>query len=368
MDKKCLHILPMNKLSGAEKLALILCENLKEYEPIVICGGNKLQSIFKEKNIKSYSVAFDTLSLKLIAKELSSIIKENNIRLIHAHDNKASIYSYITKKIYRLDVKIISHIHSCYPWLTTRNPNKMIDSIIRKKYDINIVCGSHVYDFYSENTNYVNNDNFKILSNAIDIEDIVKYDKRSNKICKQYNIPTNKTIIGYVGRLVELKGLIPFINEFNKYKHEFKDSVIMLVGSGEQEDEIKNTIKSLGLDEYFILTGNQDNVYEIYPEIDIFILPSLYEGLPMVLLEAMSFKIPIISMNVGSIKELVKDKENGYLIEKENYQCFIKRLIELKNDKEDIKQYGENGFKIIKNNYDVATYIRKLETIYDDVI
>ena len=55
---KCLHVLPMNKLSGAEKLALILCKNMKTYEPIVVCGGDNLKSIFEKENIKSYSVDF----------------------------------------------------------------------------------------------------------------------------------------------------------------------------------------------------------------------------------------------------------------------------------------------------------------------
>ncbi|MEG1410478.1 MAG: glycosyltransferase family 4 protein [Romboutsia sp.] len=366
--KKCLHVLPMDKLSGAEKMALIICENLVEYEPIVVCGGVNLQQIFEDRNIKSYSINFNNKNLSDITKELSNIIKENDIKIIHVHDNKASINAYATKLINKLDVKIISHIHSCYPWLTSFNANKIIDSIMRKKYDLNIACGNQVYDFYLENTNYANEDNIKILSNAIDIDDIEKQNIKNIDIYRKYNIPKNKNIIGYVGRLIELKGLIPFIKEFSNYKEEFKDSVILLVGSGEKESEIKDLIKSLKLEEYFILTGNQENVYEIYPIIDVFILPSLYEGLPMVILEAMSFKIPIVSMNVGSIKELVKDEKSGYLIEKENYKSFVNRLIELKNNKEHIKLYGEHGFNIIKNNYDISGYVSKLEKIYNDVI
>ena len=60
---KCLHVLPMNKLSGAEKLALILCKNMKTYEPIVVCGGNNLKSIFEKENIKSYSIDFANNSI-----------------------------------------------------------------------------------------------------------------------------------------------------------------------------------------------------------------------------------------------------------------------------------------------------------------
>ena len=71
---KCLHILPMNKLSGAEKLALILCKNIKKYEPIVVCGGDNLKSIFEENSIKSYTIDFKNNNLLKSAKELNKII------------------------------------------------------------------------------------------------------------------------------------------------------------------------------------------------------------------------------------------------------------------------------------------------------
>ena len=115
--KKCLHILPMNKLSGAEKMALILCKNMQRYEPVVVCGGEELKEIFEKNNIKSYSIIFSNKRLFKTLNSLKKIIEENNIKLLHAHDNNASLNAYLVKKIYGLDIKIISHIHNCYPFL-----------------------------------------------------------------------------------------------------------------------------------------------------------------------------------------------------------------------------------------------------------
>ena len=154
-NMKCLHILPMDKLSGAEKLVLILCKNMKNYEPIVICGGDTLSNVFKENGIESYSMNFSIKNINYTLSQIKRIIKENEIKVIHAHDNNASINALLAKKIFGLNVKIISHIHSCYPWLSSTNKNKIIDYLFRKRYDHNIACGSTVYDFYRENTNYV---------------------------------------------------------------------------------------------------------------------------------------------------------------------------------------------------------------------
>ena len=366
---KCLHVLPMHKLSGAEKLALILCKNMKNYEPVVVCGGDNLKSIFEKENIKSYSVDFTTKNILKTTNKLKKIIKENDIKIIHAHDNNASITSYITKKLYRLDVKVISHIHNCYPWLEGNTKLKKIDTFFRKKYDHNIACGKLVYDYYIKHTDYINEDNTTSLSNALDIDEISNIDLvEYEEVVKKFNIPKDKTILGFIGRLDEQKGIIPFIKEFSKYKESFKDCKILLVGSGQQETEVKKLIKKNGLEDLFILTGFQDNIYKFYPIIDIFILPSLYEGLPMVILEAMSFKKAIVSMNVGSINEVIINEENGELVERGNYVEFITKLLRLKENKIAIKGYGEKSFLTIEEKYNIRHYTDNIIKLYQYVL
>lgn len=356
---KVLHVLPMNKMSGAERMALLLCKNLKNYKPVVVCGGVELSNVFKENGIRSYNIKFSNKNILFNACNLSKIIKNENIKIVHAHDNTASLVSYIAKKIFRCDVKVISHIHNCYPFLIGNGINKKIDKYLRNKYDFNITCGKTVTDFYKKNTDYFNEDKNLTLSNAMDIDYITNVDKREiEEVIKKYRIPTNKKVLGFIGRLDEQKGIIPFIKELAMYKDEFSDSVILLVGNGSQEDEIKVLIKELKLEEMFILTGFQDNVNVFYPIIDVFFLPSLYEGLPMVLLEAMAFKKAVISMNVGSISEVI-NKETGILIVQGDYQKFINELIRVKNNKELTTVLGYNAFKLIEEQFNIEGYVKK---------
>ncbi len=363
---KVLHILPMDKLSGAEKLALEICKNMKEYEPIVVCGGEELRKCFVSNNIESYSIEFDKVKFKNSIKGLKNIIRDNNVDIVHAHDNNASLKAYVAKKLYRLDVKVISHIHNCYPWLVGRNKNKIIDFILRRRYDYNIACGKLVYDFYTKNTNYVHEKNTVILSNAIDVQ-AISNSRISDleSIYNEFNIPRDKTILGFIGRLSEQKGIIPFVKEVAKNKDKFSDCKILLVGSGDQEEEVRKIIKSNNMEDLFILIGYQDDVYKFYPTIDVFFLPSLYEGLPMVVLEAMAFNKPVISMNVGSIDEVIKDSYNGYVVDKGNYGKFIDKLSELKNSKELQIKYGINGHQYVLKNYDINNYIDNLIKVYD---
>lgn len=364
MDK-VLHVLPMNKMSGAERMALLICKNLKKYEPIVVCGGDNLSKVFSESGIKNYSLSFSNKTIIKTVNGLKKIIEENDIKIIHAHDNTASVTSYLTKKIFGLDIKIVSHIHNCYPFLKGNGINKKIDKFIRNKYDFNITCGKVVSDFYKKNTDYFNENNVLSISNAIDIDYVTKVNKKDvEEVVKKFSIPTDKKVLGFVGRLDEQKGIIPFIKEVSKYKSEFNDSIFLLVGDGSQQEEVRALLRDLNLEELFILTGFQKEVNTFYPIIDIFFLPSLYEGLPMVLLEAMAFKKAVVSMNVGSISEVINN-DTGILIESEDYSRFVNELIKIKNNESLYKRLGESAFNHIKENYNIKNYRNKLENIYD---
>lgn len=365
MDK-VLHVLPMNKMSGAERMALLICKNMKQYEPIVVCGGEKLKDIFENSGIKSYAISFSNKKMFTTLMGIKKIIRENDIKIIHAHDNNASLNAYLTKVIFRLDIKVISHIHSCYPFLNGMGINKKIDSIFRKKYDHNIVCGKLVYDFYNENAYYFPKEKTTVLSNAIDIEEILNRKSCEYKeVISEFNIPMDKKILGFVGRICDIKGIVPFIYELSKWRDQFKDCKILLVGNGNQEDQVKDLIRSLKLEDIFILTGFQENVYKFYPVIDLFFLPSRYEGLPMVILEAMAFKKPVISMDVGSINELIYDGKTGYLIESGNYNEFVRKLIEVKGQDNLIEKLGRNAFDYINRNYNIKIYVKNIENLYD---
>lgn len=360
--KKVMHILPMNKLSGAEKMALLLCENMKEYEPIVVCGGDNLKAVFEKKNIKTYSLNFFNKNILSTMNKLKKIIKENDISIIHAHDNTASLLAFLTKKFFMLKLKVVSHIHNCYPWLKANGVNKKIDKFIRNKYDQNIACGKIVYDFYKENSDYLKDENIKVISNAIDVDEIsnsLKSDKAEIKELK------NKKVIGFVGRLSEQKGIIPFIKEIAKHKEKFNDSIFLIVGSGEQEGEVKQLLQELNLEKYFYLTGFQENINKYYGMMDIYFLPSLYEGLPMALLEAMAYKKPIVSMNVGSIGEIIKDKYNGTLVKQGDYTSFINELYNLKEDKALQAKYITKSFEVVSKSYNIKNYVKEITEVYN---
>lgn len=366
---KVLHLLPMNKLSGAERMALLICKQMNGVESFVITGGEQLATVFQNEGIQAKPLNFSIKQMPQLMKQLNHFIKNNHIDIIHAHDNIASLSAYLTKKRYQLNVKVISHIHNCYPWLEGNGIYKKIDQWIRPKYDYNIACGKTVYNYYKHYAPYFNQEKTTILSNAIDMSSLgTTSQSKIDELKETFNISSQKTIIGYIGRLSEQKGILPFIKELANYKEQFTDCQFLIVGSGEQEDEIKQLIKTLGLDDLFIFTGFQTDVYPFYHLMDIFFLPSLYEGLPLVLLEAMGSGVATISMDVGSVSEVIIEEKTGVLVEARHFNKFIEELIYLKNYSKFREQISKTGKQYIQSKFSLEVYNQLLKNIYEKLV
>ena len=362
---KVLHLLPMNKLSGAERMGLLICKHMTDVESFVVTGGADLAEVFQKEGIHATPLNFSIKQLPQLTQQLKQLINQHQIDLVHAHDNIASLAAYLTKKRYKLNVKVVSHIHNCYPWLEGNGVHKKIDQWIRPKYDYNIACGQIVYDYYEQYAPYFNKEKTSVLSNAIDLGTLGKTSQsKLIELRKTFKLSSDKTIIGYIGRLSEQKGMIPFIKELAKHKEQFEDCQFLIVGSGEQEEEVKQLVKALGLESLFIFTGFQAEVYPFYQLINIFFLPSLYEGLPMVLLEAVGSGVPTVSMNVGSISEVIIDNKTGCLIESGDRQQFIKQLIELKDTPLKCQLLSESGKQHVKEKFSLMKYNQTLSAVY----
>ncbi len=193
-----LHLLPTDQFGGAEKVVLQLAQYDKNNNLYVACGEN-LCKMFKNNNIKAYPI-FINKKLNLI-RFLNKFIQENQIDIIHAHDNTVSIISYVYKLIFNSKVKIISHIHNTYPWLKYNGIYKKIDKIFRNKYDFNIYCCDKSREHYMEYGKYIDDTKCKVVENGIEI-----LPQNNENISKEQLEIGNKFIYGFIGRLDKQKG------------------------------------------------------------------------------------------------------------------------------------------------------------------
>ncbi len=185
----------------------------------------------------------------------------------------------------------------------------------------------------------------------LSLEEILEIKK---KMKKKLKIPPNYKIILYVGRLIKIKQLHILIKVVKYLKENFLSNFkLILVGDGPEKVYIQKLITNLNLEKSVYITGflSKKEIYKYYSVADVFVLTSKYDNFPTVILEAMSYYLPVVTFKVGGIPLQIENKRNGFLIEPGNFKEFANRLfLLLKNDKL-AHEIGLRNFNKVKKNY-----------------
>lgn len=178
------------------------------------------------------------------------------------------------------------------------------------------------------------------------------------------NIPGDKFIFGYIGRLIETKGIDILIESFNLLKEKYSDLALIIIGDGEEKEKLINLIKKYNLSGEVYFIGYKKDIFNWLNIYDCLILPSKREGLPMVILEAMAMKKIVIAAATGGIPELIKNNYNGLLVEESNAQLLMKAMEYVHKNRKEVSEIEENAYVYLRQNYSIKEYINRLQAIY----
>lgn len=158
----------------------------------------------------------------------------------------------------------------------------------------------------------------------------------------------NKKIIS-IGRLEKQKGYDILIDAWNIISKKYPNWILEIYGEGSERENLQNKINKLGLEKSFLLKGIEKNIQNKYLESSIYVMSSRYEGMPMVLLEAMSCGLPVVSFDCPcGPKDIIKDNEDGFLVKFGNIEQMAEKIEELILDEEKRKLLGKNARKSVQ--------------------
>ena len=296
-------------------------------------------------------------------KSLQKIFKENNYKIVHSHINTLSVFPLYAAKKANIPIRI-AHSHSTSnkkEW--KKNLLKQILKPFSKTFANNYFACSEYAGKWLFGEKEFNKGNIYVLNNAIDIDKFKYNEKIRNEIRKELNINKDTLVIGHIGRFVKQKNHDFLIDIFNEYTKLNNNTVLLLIGQGPLEEEIKEKVNKLNLQDNVLFLGQREGVNELYQAMDIFLLPSLYEGLGMVLIEAQCAGLPCIcSTEVPSVAKVTPNLE--FLSLKNKDLIWAKKIKKIsKNDKR--KDFSN---EIRKNSYDIKIEAKKLEKKYLEYI
>ena len=348
MDKKIniLQLITGLGMGGAEKVVLDLAKytDKKKFNTYVLAMSKRdeLLQEFLDNNInttilkKSNSLS-DFMS---IVKYINNFVKENNIQIIHAHMTHSIIIASMVK-IFNPSLKIVYTSHSLNIGSKLR---EFIIWSLKPLRDVDIVFSKDILKYFYKQ-------NYKVIPNGIKID---KYNLELEKNAKF-------TFIA-VGRLETVKNHKFLIEIANNLKDKY-DFEIQIVGEGYLKEELNSLINKYDLKDTVKLLGLRNDIPVLLNKSHCLLMPSLWEGLPIVILEAGASSLPVISTPVGSISSLLNDK-NAYLTTLDNFE---NNMIEVLTNYSDAKKKGSNLFNDIKKKYSIESVIKEHEKIYKEL-
>ena len=197
-------------------------------------------------------------------------------------------------------------------------------------------------------------ENVELIYQGTEVAKFTKNPANLEKAKTAYSLPVNAApILGSVGSFEERKGQVVFLEALKKMKEKLPDVHLMLVGDGPDEQMLKQKVNEMDLESsvsFFPFTSTPQLIFEI---VDILVLSSLYkEGLPNVLLEAMSMELPVVSSNLAGVPEIVKNGETGYMVKPGDIDDLSEAVIKLWSDKEAYNSMSKNARKLMEDKFD----------------
>ena len=279
-------------------------------------------------------------------------IEHPEYQIIHSHIDAMSSFPLRAAKKANIKTRI-AHSHSSKLDKDLKLPIKYLSKKMLPKYANNyFACGDRAGKFLFKNKN------FKIINNAIELSKFEFNEETRKNVREKLDINKEALVIGHVGRYIYIKNQSFLIDLLKKVLKKNSNSYLLLVGSGPDEETLKNKVKELDIEDKVKFLINRADVDELYQAMDCFVMPSLFEGLPVVGVEAQASGLPCLFSN--KISKEVMMTGNAKMIELDNNaEKWADEIILLS------KKRNENAIiELTQFNYDVKTEAKKLMHTY----
>ncbi len=364
MAEKILHFIGSLEMGGTENMLLAYLQNTKsdEIEHVVCTIYNKgaLIEKFEKSGIRVVSL---NISSKLFYP-IAFFRFSSMLNLIHPD----VVHSYLLQEniIARIVCKIKGKKLICGKRDTDRykNPLKVfLDKITLGLGNLNISnskAGVEELQMYGVPENKV-----AYVPNGKDVYSLEKTLKKMDGKRKMGFSP-EEVILCCVARLYKFKGQEYLIKAMPKIIAENQNAKLVLVGDGIMRKELEEICAKLKITERVLFLGERKDVLDILTAADLFVFPSLREGMPGALMEAMAAGLPVIATNIDGNKELVEDGKNGILVPVQDSEALANAVNKLLGDENMMRNLAKKARDTIKNDFSIDLMVKKLDKIYLD--
>lgn len=360
------------ELGGAQKVAISICEKLdkSKFEPFLICGcggildeetKNKIKVFFVKGLVREISPIKDFKALYSIYK----VLKQEKPVIVHTHSSKAGIIGRFAAKL--CGIKNIIHTIHGFSFNDTQNFLKKNLFIFLER--IGAKTSKYLIPVSTENiTKGLNNhigkkEQYKYIRLGVDINNFKNF-KDTPSLKKELNINEQNILVTTIGPFKPQKNLPDFIKIANNISKKYKNFKFVIVGDGTLRSEFEKLIKEYDISDSIFLIGWRRDISNILNSSDIFVMTSLWEGLPISTIEAMCCGLSPIVNDVDGQREIIKNGFNGFLIKPYDIKSCEEKILLLVNDKKLKEDMSLNAKNSIDDTFSINYMIKRHEQLY----
>lgn len=370
MKKRILHVITTLSVGGAEIHLRELLSGLSRAKYHIELA------FFKEEAQEARSMVADFRKLGIPVHDLGGtgrvspgalarlirLLKKSRYDLVHSHLFRADLYTSLALRFFPRTV-LINSVHNPEDFYTNR-PVALLARFAALRQERTIVISKAVEDHLVE---YLRMPRSKLSLIYYGLRPGIR---KELDFRKEYGIPSDAPLIGTIGRLSKQKGHIVLISAMSIVCREIPEARLLIIGHDDQglRQTLLRLIRESGLQNNIILGGFRDEVPDIMSSLDLFCLPSLWEGFGMVLIEAMAESKPIVASRVGSIPEVVRNNRTGLLVPPGDEKALAEAILKVLRDKELAVDLGKAGRLRLQEYFTREAMAESTERLYDRLL
>jgi glycosyltransferase involved in cell wall biosynthesis len=363
---KLLQVIPSLNNGGAEMLAIRTSEHLDAaiFQPMIcsLSDEGPLRSLVQEKNIPLFTLDKKAGKDFGLAGRLRRLIKDERPDIIHSHNLGPLLYAALACLFMPgRPIRVHSEHINMETELTSSSRHRIMQRVLFRSLDGCIAIAEHLARHL--NQKFIFKHPIEVIPNGIDIH---VRDRKTyfGNLKNELGISSDTYLVGNISALRPQKDHLTLIRAAELLKADCPDIRFAIAGDGESMELLRHEISRMGLDNVVMLLGYRADVHNLLHGFDLFVLPSLYEGLPLCLLEAMAAQLPVITTDVQGNNELVRHEIDGLLFPARDARALALAIKRLHDDPGHAAALARHGRETVEKEYAFERMIGKYEAYY----
>jgi glycosyltransferase involved in cell wall biosynthesis len=319
----------------------------------------------KRSGLKHFPVRFPKKVTIRIIKDIARLLNENHFDILHTHGGVAGLFGRWAARKCRIPV-VVHTLHGIH-YLHYRNPLLSsafiwLERYLSRETDA-VIFVSRADRQKGMEKRLAPKEKMWLIENGIDFSTYSSKREKSS-INRELGIYPARPLVGTVARLHRQKGLSYLIRAAKMISRRCPEVRVVIVGEGPERKKLERLIKKSELSESVLLLGERNDAAVILSAFDIFVLPSLWEGLPYALIEAGAYGKAVVASDVEGIREIVEDGETGVLVEPKNSHALAEAILRVQLDDGFRSEIGENLRKAVLPRYTLSRMVQQTQDLY----